>query len=314
MSVGTFVEDLARHAVFVLYYCCSLTTSTFILFYASFLGHAHPFNKRVRSVLSAVTCAPWLLCAGVRLAIQNETLLAARGEIRRTINVGTHASHIDGLSMMVLYWRNRYVIGPPCAVVKREVLLTPFYGPFAYLVGNIFVARGSTKEAAVKSMRTVGQRIKDGYMIGAFPEGTRRRSPSCGRDHLLPFKKGTFHMVKNLFDEGVDITISPFCLVGSRTAWPRGRLLPLPRSKVLIKFCEHVNISKEDTPESLLARTRERIENGIDEAAKIDGKYDIENAFEKGVEVDLFREFSLEAILLVLPPLVTVYLACVGLL
>ena len=122
------------------------------------------------SLLGVVTCAPWLLCFGIRLAIQDCDRTFA-DEPRQTVNIGTHASHIDELSMMVWYWLNRHRQIPPCAVVKRETLFTPFYGKFAWLVGNIMVSRGSSKEVAVRSMKRVSKRIEQGYVTGAFPEG-----------------------------------------------------------------------------------------------------------------------------------------------
>jgi 1-acyl-sn-glycerol-3-phosphate acyltransferase len=197
--------------------------------------------------------------------------------------------------------------------VKREVLLTPFYGPFAYFVGNVLVARGSTKTAAIESMNRAGERMRDGYVIGAFPEGSRRRTPSLGREHLMPFKKGVFHMIAQQSSSGVPVTIVPFCLIGSRSAWPKGRLIPVSGSKVLLKFCEPFVVSTEDSVEALLDRTRSSIEKAIELAARNkSGKYDIDHAFTRGTEVNLMAEFVFEALLLTLPPIATIALAIMG--
>jgi 1-acyl-sn-glycerol-3-phosphate acyltransferase len=314
MGLVGSIDYVLRCLVFVLYYCSSLTTSAVILFYGSLFGAANRFTLRVRSIFSSVTCAPWLLCFGVRLAIENEEY-AFPSDGSPVINIGTHASHIDGLSMMVTYWRHRHMRMPPCAVVKREVLFTPFYGPFAYFVGNVMVARGSTKEVAIESMDRVGQRMKDGYVIGAFPEGSRRRTPSTGKDHLLPFKKGVFHMIAKTASQGTPITLVPFCLIGSRSAWPKGRLIPVSGSKVLLKFCEPVQVKPSDTVDDLLERTRSSIENAIEAAARNQtGDYDINAAFKRGKEVNLAREFLFEALLLTIPPIATLAIAGLGLL
>ena len=314
-SIGSRLEYLSRVALTLFYFCSSLTTSSLILFYASLFGASSAFTKRVRCIFSVVTCAPWLLCFGIRLAIQNEHLVYAPESHARTINIGTHASHIDGLAMMVSYWRNRRFQNPPCAVVKREVLFTPFYGVFAYLVGNILVARGSTKAAAIESMDRVAQRTRDGYVIGAFPEGSRRRTRSTGKDHLMTFKKGTFHLVEKLATEEVPVTIAPFCLIGSRSAWPAGRLVPVSGSKVLLKFCPHIKPARGDTADVLLEKTRAAIEDGIESSARNSkGQYDIDAAFAKGTEVNMQKEFLMEAILLTIPPVVTSSLALLGML
>lgn len=308
-------DYLFRVVLTIIYFCSSLSTSTLILFYASLLGSGNTYCMRVRSIFSVVTCAPWLLCFGIRLAIEREDLAFSDTQSTRTVNIGTHASHIDGLSMMVAYWRNRHRHIPPCAVVKREVLLTPFYGPFAKFVGNVLVARGSTKQAAKESMDTVSRRMREGYVIGAFPEGSRRRTPSTGKNHLLPFKKGIFHMMTKAADEGVSVVVSPFCLVGSRTAWPKGRLIPTPGSKVLLKFCPQFSVLPTESPEELAAKTERVIQEGIESVCRNKaGEYDVENAFAKGTEINLAKEFLLEAILLTLPPIITVFLAYKGML
>lgn len=313
--MGERTEYVVRLLITVFYFCTSLSTSTLILFYSSLLGSGNAFTMRVRSIFSVVTCAPWLLFFGIRLAIQDEDLVFSGSESTRTVNIGTHASHIDGLSMMVAYWRNRHRHIPPCAVVKREVLLTPFYGPFANFVGNVLVARGSTKREAIESMQTVSRRMREGYVIGAFPEGSRRRTPSYGKDHLLPFKKGVFHMMTKAVEEGVSVVVSPFCLIGSRTAWPKGRLIPTPGSKVLLKFCPQFNVRSNDSPNDVAERTERAIKEGIESVCRNkNGEYDVDAAFEKGMEVNLKREFTFEAILLTLPPMITLYLAFKGML
>lgn len=269
----------------------------------------------MRSVFSVLTCAPWLLCFGVRLAIIDEKAVFASSPDYQTVNIGTHASHIDGLAMMVVYWRNRHRCMPPCAVVKREVLLTPFYGLFAFFVGNVFVERKSVKNAAIKSMDKVGERLRCGYVVGAFPEGSRRRTCSVGKEHLLPFKRGVFHMIHKIVSQGVKVYVSPFCLIGSRSAWPTGRLIPLPRSKILLKFCPPIDPGSFENAEALCQRTKYVIEEGIEEAARSEnGSYDINLAFSKGAEIDLRAEFLLNAILLCVPPFATLGLAHLGLL
>ena len=308
-------EYILRIAAMFIYYVTSLTTSSLILFYTSLFSVNNPVAFRVRALFSVVTCAPWLLCFGIRLAVQNEHLVYSKTRGSVTVNIGTHASHIDGLSMMVAYYRSRQFRHPPCAIVKREVLFTPFYGIFAYLVGNVLVSRGSAKEQAISSMRRCGKRAKQGFAIGAFPEGTRRRSPSLGKDHLMPFKKGVFHMIKDLSDQGTSVTVAPFCLIGSRSAWPSGRLIPNSGALVTLKFLPHYEVKGTESVDELCSTIRSTIENGIESAARNEkGKYDITKAFDEGVEVDLRKEFLIDSILLTLPPLITVSLAFAGVL
>ena len=308
------IDYVVRIIAMFIYYCTSLTTSSLILFYTSLFKVENAVAFRIRALFSVVTCAPWLLCFGIRLAIQNEHLVYSKVPGSVTVNIGTHASHIDGLSMMVAYYRARQFRHPPCAIVKREVLFTPFYGIFAYLVGNVLVSRSSSKQSAVSSMRRVGERARQGFAIGAFPEGTRRRTPSVGKEHLMPFKKGVFHMIKGLMEEGVPVTIAPFCLIGSRSAWPKGRLIPTPGAMVTLKFLPHYQVKGTESIEDLLDTTRSMIENGIEETAKTSKNvYSVEKAFNEAVEIDLKKEFLVDSILLTLPPLITVCLGITGL-
>lgn len=310
------VQYIGRVLITVVYFACSLTTSSLILLYSSCLGHDHWFCRRMRSVLAVVTCGPWMLCFGVRLSIQNEDLILPADLSRRVIHVGTHASHLDGLSMMVAYWRARMFRIPPCAMVKREVLLTPFYGVFAYLVGNVFVSRGNgtVKQSAIDSMNRSSDRMKQGYMMGVFPEGTRRRSKSIGKEHLLPYKKGGFHLAVKMANDGECVTLVPFCLVGSRTAWPSNRLVPTVGAKITLVFLPHITVTAGTSAESLLEQTRIIHEGGIEKAARnAEGKYDISQAFENGTEINLAKEFLFEAVLLTIPPIGTLIFALVGL-
>jgi len=254
----------------------------------------------------------------VKLAIQDQDLVYSDDPKAATVNIGTHASITDGLVMMTAYYRAGTNRHPPCAIVKREALLAPFYGIFAYFVGNVFVARGSgsSKDAAIASMKQCGDRAKQGFAIGAFPEGTRRRSPSVGKEHLMPFKKGTFHMIKSLSDQGVIVDISPFCIVGARSAWSAGRLIPTPGAKITLKFLPHIRLEQNgESPEELIEKTRTSIEKGIEVCARNDeGQYDTDKAFSEGVEVDLMKLFLFEAVLLSLPPILTVSLGVLGML
>ena len=127
------------------------------------------------------------------------------------------------------------------------------------------------------------------------------------------FKKGIFHMIEKASNKGLPITIAPFCLVGSRTAWPKGRIIPVSGSKVLLKFCDHVKVEKGTGVDDLMRKTREVIEGGLESVCiNENGDYDIDGAFGKGIEINMKKEFLFEAILLTIPPIVTLALALSG--
>jgi 1-acyl-sn-glycerol-3-phosphate acyltransferase len=162
-------------------------------------------------------------------------------------------------------------------------------------------------------MKVCAERAKQGFTIGAFPEGTRRRTPSVGKEHLMTFKKGTFHLIKSLSKEGITVDIAPFCIIGARTAWPTGQSLPTPDAKITLKFLPHIRVDEDQNLDELLEETRSAIGAGIEAAARNDKmEYDVNKAFNDGVEVELKRELLFEAILLCLPPIITAYLGLCG--
>jgi len=113
-------------------------------------------------------------------------------------------------------------------------------------------------------------------------------------------------MIHGAVASGVPVAIASFCLVGSRSAWPKGRIVPVSGSKILLKFCPHLNVSPDESVEEIQTRTREAIEKSLESVCRNSkGEYDIDQAFARGKEVDLAKEFLFEAVLLTLPSTIT---------
>lgn len=71
---------------------------------------------------------------------------------------------------------------------KRELEWVPLVGQFLKWFGSIGIDRRNL-EAAKKSLARAGRLVSEGRNLVVFPEGTRSHGP-----HLLPFKKGVFHL------------------------------------------------------------------------------------------------------------------------
>ncbi len=67
----------------------------------------------------------------------------------------------------------------PCFVLKKELMILPFFGWFAWKTGMIPVDRSAGASALKKMVATARQRLAQGRQIMIFPEGTRTEPGSA---------------------------------------------------------------------------------------------------------------------------------------
>lgn len=110
---------------------------------------------------------------------------------RLTLFVYTHAGFIDAMMTLVLVPQRCYF------VVKDFFAKVPFVAPMMIKSGHIKIDRTDLK-AAINALDIAARKMRqEGKSVGIAPEGTRRRTKSISSgEHLLPFKKGPFHMAK----------------------------------------------------------------------------------------------------------------------
>ncbi|GMI01164.1 hypothetical protein TrVE_jg7623 [Triparma verrucosa] len=118
------------------------------------------------------------------------------------IYIANHQSMID---ICVLY----YLRKPFVWISKKAVGYIPGVGQIMFLSGHILLERKG--KASIKQMYADAKsRLKDGFNIFIFPQGTRERTK------ILPFKHGAFSMAMS---EEVDIV--PVSIELSDDAWKR---------------------------------------------------------------------------------------------
>ncbi len=140
----------------------------------------------------------WL--SGARLTLTGREHLDGR---RPAIYVINHTSIIDLLLVM------RIMPSSAVGVVKKEVVLYPFFGQMYLLTGHLRLDRGQ-HASAVASMRTLGDFVRRSRLsIVMSPEGTRARD---GR--LLPFKKGLVHLALQ-----TGLPLVPIVIHGAHRIW-----------------------------------------------------------------------------------------------
>ena len=146
------------------------------------------------------------------------------------------ANHLSLFDIWVLYGH----LGMDLRwVAKKEVFYIPIVGLCCVALGHIFIDRGNHRRA-VASLARARQRIIRGTSILFFPEGTRSRT-----GELQTFKKGAFHMAKDL-----EVPVLPVTITGTREILPSDTARLTPGREVVIVI--HAPISSRDRNAELL--------------------------------------------------------------
>lgn len=179
---------------------------------ASIASFFDPSGARVWSV-TLLWARSILFIAGVRVEVASEAALPDGP----CIFVSNHQGAFDILALFVGLPR-RFVF-----VAKKSLFSIPFLGWHIRAHGYIPVDR-SNREAAIRSLRQAGERIRAGTSVAVFPEGTRSQDGS-----ILPFKKGPFMLA---LQAGVPLV--PVALEGSVQVNPKKSLYVCPNTVRLL--------------------------------------------------------------------------------
>jgi 1-acyl-sn-glycerol-3-phosphate acyltransferase len=166
--------------------------------------------------------------------------------------VANHQSHYD---IFLLYgW-----LGVDFKwVMKQELRKAPMIGIACDRLGHIFVDR-SNREAAIASLETAKDRIREGTSVFFFPEGTRSRD-----GELQSFKKGAFRMAMDL-----NLPILPITLVGTRRIMPPDSLDIFPgAARMIIHPPVAISPFRDNDRGELMTVVRRAIESGLQNSGK----------------------------------------------
>lgn len=94
-------------------------------------------------------------------------------------------NHLSNFDPMVL--ANAFRLNNMLMVSKPENFKIPILGGFIYKMGYMALNRGNDREALKTILKAIS-RVKEGYSVTIYPEGTRNKTDS----ELLPFKSGVF--------------------------------------------------------------------------------------------------------------------------
>ena len=151
-----------------------------------------------RTGIKGVHMLLWL--AGTKLVVEGRENLHPGAPC---IYVANHVSNIDPPAIVAIL--PRVVV-----LAKKEVWKIPVFGRALTMCKCIPVDRGSERAAAAVNLGV--ERLKEGFSIMAFPEGTRSRT-----EETQPFRHGVFLMAILAGAPVVPVTI-----LGSREMMPKG--------------------------------------------------------------------------------------------
>ncbi len=144
-----------------------------------------------------------LRVAGVRIETHGLDGIPAG---RACIFMSNHVSNLDPPVLLPL------VPGQTSVLLKASLMRIPILGTAMRMGRFVPVERGSSREAARRSVLAAAEVLRSGLHLVVFPEGTRSRN-----GHLGPFKKGPFFLA-----EQTGAPIIPVAIVGTERLLQKG--------------------------------------------------------------------------------------------
>lgn len=180
-----------------------------------------------------------LFLCGVKLNIQFKIPVDKN---KTFIIVSNHLSYLDIPVLMVALKNNiRFIY-------KKQLTKVPVFGWSMYLGGYVPIDRSNAR-SAIDSLKKAGQRMKSGFSIAIFPEGTRSKSGVTGE-----FKKGIFMLA-----DFAEVDILPVSISGTNKVLMKDSLKIYP-GKVNVVVNEPMPFKKD---KSFLDEVRTKIVENI---------------------------------------------------
>ena len=152
--------------------------------------------------------------------------------------------HQSALDTLIL---NAYLT-KPIYVLKKSLLLLPFYGLYLWRVGSVAIDRSAGSGALKQLVRQSKERLEQGSSLIIFPEGTR--TPPDAEDP--PYHPGVAALYNQL-----SVPIVPVAL-SSGVCWGRDAMIKKP-GKVIVEFMEPIQPGSMDR-KAFMAELKRRIE------------------------------------------------------
>ena len=183
-------------------YVCALVVTPLFAFVIGLIAIVDRSGYRWARILQwwGRICLPM---AGSRgLLVEGEAVFDMSGG---RVVMANHQSHLDPPTICHVF---PY---PIRFIAKRSLFFLPIFGQAMWLAGMISIDRRN-RERAFASIAEGVERVRKGYTVLVFPEGTRSTTPE-----MLPYKKGGFVLA---IQSGVPII--PVGIAGTERIIPPG--------------------------------------------------------------------------------------------
>lgn len=182
-------------------------------FYALFvlLCAPLPAAPRYSAIMGWTWFFTWLadkLC-GVRFQVIGKENIPANQSL---IVTAKHSSTWETLALA-------YMFRPASFIAKRELLWIPFFGWGFALSSPITINRSAGSEAMAQMVTQGTRRVRNGFNIIIFPEGTRIKAGQVGK-----YKTGCARLAIGLSEAGANTLILPIAH-NAGYCWPKGTYL-----------------------------------------------------------------------------------------
>jgi 1-acyl-sn-glycerol-3-phosphate acyltransferase len=151
-----------------------------------------------------------------RFSVENrQTILQFNGKKTGAVVIAPHQSYMDVVMMYLASWPKRWT-----RIIARESLFTAAHGLLGFViarVGSFPVKRDTADMSAVKR---ASRFLKNGEIIGIFPEGTRR-----GKGNSVPAIHGGAGLIARLGKA----PLIPLGLKNVDQVKPKGKRLHFPK-------------------------------------------------------------------------------------
>jgi 1-acyl-sn-glycerol-3-phosphate acyltransferase len=169
-------------------------------------------------------------------------------EVRGAKNIANHKVLIASKHQSTWETINYlHILEDPIMILKKELILIPFFGLYALKFGNIAIKRSSGSKALKELIQKTKKTKNNKRPIIIFPEGTRQK-PSNPKD----YKRGVFALYKNL-----NIPCVPVAL-NSGVYWPKNKLKKIP-GRIIIEFLDPIDPGLSSS--IFMSELENRIEN-----------------------------------------------------
>ena len=194
-----------RSAFFYLGY---ITSGFFVGFFGSLILPFFKLKTRLKLLSIWPRFSNWFLCLSCRIKVSVEGI----DNIPEPpfVIVSNH----QGQWETFFY---QYFFFPLTTLLKKELLFIPFWGWALSLLNPIAIDRNNPKSALKKTLKEGEERIKKGFLILFFPEGTRNKPGTVGS-----YARSGFELARK-----VGVPVVPL-VQNSGDCWPAHKFLKCP--------------------------------------------------------------------------------------